>query len=140
MKMNFKSSKKSKDCKRSFIASVLLFIFMLSLSSIVYASSYTTTVDFRKDYNGSVREFNGNNIRYTATMSSDKKNYSGTYVVRLDRESGIWAFEVGRKTLKRVGPGKAEWSNVGSGRYRLGFEKADDNVWLSSKNVVIKNY
>ena len=140
MKTNSKKFKTSKNNKRSIIASVLLFILMLSMSGIVYASSYTTTVDFRKNYNGAVRDFNGNNIRYSATMSSDKKNDTGTYVVRLDRESGIWAFEVGHKTLKRVGAGSADWSNVGSGRYRIGFEKDDDNVWLSSKNVVIKNY
>ncbi len=113
---------------------------MLSISSVVYASSYNTTVNFRKDYNGAVREFNGQNIRYLATMSSDKSNDTGRYTVRLDRSAGLWSYEIGRKSLLRVGKGQAEWTNVGPGKYRIGFEKADDDIWLSSKDVVISNF
>lgn len=131
---------KLNDSKRNLIAAILLFVLMLSISSVVYASSYTTTVSFKNNYSGKTREFNGQNIMYSATMSSSKSNDSGTYTVALDRASGIWAFEVGSKTLKRVGYGEAKWSNVGSGEYRLSFYKSSDGVELSSKNVVIKNY
>ncbi len=126
--------------KRSIAAAILMFVFMLSLCGTAYASSYKTTVKFKNPYSGVCRSYDGNNIRYSATMKSSKANDSGTYVVVLERGSGVWAFEVGRKTLKRVGYGKAEWSNVGKGEYRVSFEKSNDGVILSSNNVCIENY
>lgn len=125
---------------RNIAAAILLFVFMLSLSSAVYANSYQTTVSFKNSYSGKTREFNGQNIMYSATMKSSKKNDKGTYEIALDRASGIWAFEVGRKTLNRVGNGTAKWSNVGSGKYRVSFYKSSDGVELSSDNIIIKNY
>lgn len=135
-----KESKRNISKHRNVVAAILLFVFMLSLSSAVYANSYHTTVSFKNSYSGKTREFNGQNIMYSATMKSSKKNDKGTYDIALDRESGIWAFEVGRKTLNRVGDGTAKWSNVGSGKYRLSFYKLSDGVELSSDNIIIKNY
>lgn len=125
---------------KSIIAAILLFAAMLSISSGVYASSYTTYVKFKNNYSGECREFNGQNIMYSATMSSSKKGDTGTYTVGLDRANGIWAFEVGSKTLKRVGKGSASWSNVGPGEYRVSFYKSSDGITLTSNDVVIKNY
>ncbi len=126
--------------KRTLIAAMLLFIFMLSMSGVAYASSYTTSVKFTNPYSGTMRSFDGNHIRYSATMSSSKKNDTGKYTIALDRESGIWAIEVGSKELQRVGYGEAKWSNVGPGKYRLSFYKNSDGVTLSSSYVVFQNY
>ena len=138
--MKFCTFKKITKEKRSIIAAILLFIFMLSISGMVYASSYTTYVSFTNPYVGTVRSFNGNNIRYCATMKSSKSNDTGTYEITLQRKSGIWAQDVGSKTLKRVGYGEAKWSNVGSGKYRLSFYKSSDGVTLSSSKVLFENY
>lgn len=140
MKENFKR-KMNTDKMRSMIASVLLFIFMISMCSFAYASSYNTTVKFKNTYSGQMRSFNGTNISYSATMKSSKKNDTDTYTVYLEKESGIWALDVGTpKTLKRVGAGTAKWPDVGKGNFRITFGKKSDGVTLSSDNVVIKNY
>ncbi len=107
--------KKSVFEKRGVIAAILLFVIMISACSGVYASSYTSRVEFKNNYVGKERKFDGQNIMYSATMDSSKDGDTGTYIVALDRCSGIWCFEVGRKTLKRVGYGSAKWSNVGAG-------------------------
>ncbi len=141
MKNNFKIKSTNQNSKRSLIAAILLFIFMLSLCSVAYASSYSTTVKFKNPYAGSMRSFNGNNIKYSATMSSSAKNDKGTYTIYLQKKSGIWAFDVGTpKKLARVGYGTAKWPDVGSGDYRLYFDKSSDGVTLSSNNVTIANY
>ncbi|MBE6816201.1 MAG: hypothetical protein E7520_00650 [Ruminococcaceae bacterium] len=136
-------TEKADNCKKNksqIIATLLLFIFMLSMSSAVYASSYTTYVKFKHPYSGVTRSFDGNNIKYSATMKSSKSNDTGKYTVTLQRKSGLWALDVGHKTLNRVGAGTAKWSNVGPGNYRLHFDKTNDGYTLSSNNVVIKNY
>lgn len=140
MKTKVKSKITQKSNKRSIIAAMLLFVLMLSMSSMAYASSYSTYVKFKNPYAGATREFTGDDIRYSATMKSDKKNDTGKYTVYLQRESGIWALDVGEKECKRVGYSKVDWSNVGSGKYRLYFYKTSDGVTLSSDDVVIKNY
>ena len=128
------------DKKKSLIASILLFIFMLSLSSVAFASSYTSTLKFKEECFGDVRTFNGSNIMYSTKTKSSKANDKGTYTVTLERESGIFCLYVGSKTLNRVGTGTAKWSNVGSGSYRLVFTKTNDGITVSSDNVIIKNY
>ncbi|MFR7828371.1 MAG: hypothetical protein ACLU23_01150 [Eubacterium sp.] len=138
MKTNLKSKLNN---KKSLIAAVLLFVFMLSICTGAYASSYNTTVKFKNPYEGSMRSFDGKNIKYSATMKSSKSKDTGTYEVILQKESGIWALDVGDWVkLKRVGSGSAKWSNCGKGKFRIAFYKSSDGVTLSSDNVVIANY
>ncbi len=70
--------------KKSIIASVFLLIFMLSLCSAVYASSYTSTLAFKAPYSGATRSFDGQNIQYTAITYSDVPEYkANVYSVAL---------------------------------------------------------
>lgn len=96
---------------------------MLSLTGVAYVISYSTTVKFKSVHSGAMREFNRENISYSATMNSSKSNDTGTYTVYLERKSEILATDVGHKTLNRVGKGSANWSNVGAQKYRLSFKK-----------------
>lgn len=134
------NNRSKKENKKSLIAAIMLFVFMLSMGSAVYASSYSTTVKFKNPYIGVQREYDGDNIRYTATMKSSKANDKGKYTVILQRISGMWAIDVGSSDCNRVGKSDVKWSSVGPGEYRLYFYKTQDGVTLSSDNVKIANY
>lgn len=127
---------------KGIIASMLLLVFMLSSCFAVYASSYSTTVAFKAPYSGATRSFDGQNIQYTASTSSDNPDYIvKVYYVSLYRKKAIGSTLVGTSTeLQRDGTANVKWSNVGSGKYYIYFSKATDGIYVRSKNVVIKNY
>lgn len=128
--------------KKSIIASVFLLIFMLSLCSAVYASSYTSTLAFKAPYSGATRSFDGQNIQYTAITYSDVPEYkANVYSVALYRKNFIGSSLVGEsENLKRDGYADVKWSNVGPGKYYLFFSKANDNIYVRSNKVIIRNY
>lgn len=127
---------------KSLVASSLALVIMLSCCIAVYASSYTTMVSFQGEHEGAVREFDGQNIRYTATTYSSMPEYiNKVYFVSLYRKKLIGASLIGKSDeLPRDGSAKVEWSNVGEGKYYLYFTKARDGINVRSDNVVIKNY
>lgn len=128
--------------KKSIISSIFLLIFMMSLCSVVYASSYTSTLAFKAPYSGATRSFDGQNIQYTASTYSDVPEYiANTYTVALYRKNFIGSSLIGKsKELKRDGTADVKWSNVGPGKYYLFFSKASDNIYVRSNKVIIRNY
>lgn len=126
--------------KKTIYMAFISVILMLAFSCTVFASSYTTTVQFKVARQGATRSFNGNDIKYSATTTvSFVHATNDKYTVELYRKRFIGADYIGKKTLDRQGYNSCKWSNVGSGNYYLYFSKANDNVVITSNDVVIKN-
>lgn len=115
---------------------------MIFSCTSAYASSYSTTLKFQGEHKGTVRSFDGQNIRYKATTWSDQPNYiNKIYHASLYRKNFIGETFIGKsEELQRDGSSQVDWSNVGKGKYYLYFTKARDGINVHSNNVTIANY
>jgi Prealbumin-like fold domain len=119
-------------------------IMLFAFSSVVFASSYSTTFTFSSTLTGATRYFDGTNVSfYTkyATSSPSKHATNKTYTASLYRDNS-WAADdkIGTVTLTRDTSGTAKWSGVGAGNYYVYLSKAIDGITLTSSKVTISNY
>lgn len=131
--------KSTKKLSQAFLPIILIF----ALSITAFASSYSSTFEFKVGRETPVRNYTGQNISFSATSSQDwqcSQNYY--YEVQLWR-SIPWARDskIGTvSNMPREGYKQAKWSNVGPGDYYFNLSKANDGVTLKSSDVKMKNY
>ena len=116
-------------------------LLIVILSCMAFTSTYYTTLNIKVAVQGPTRYYNGQNLQYSATTSVDwhhKTNHY--YTVALYRKNFIGASYIGSKNLLRDGHGIINWSNIGPGNYYTYTSKANDDVRLTSDNVIIRNY
>lgn len=86
--------------KKTIYMAFISVILMLAFSCTVFASSYTTTVQFKVARQGATRSFNGNDIKYSATTTvSFVHATNDKYTVELYRKRFIGADYIGKKHL-----------------------------------------
>lgn len=115
--------RKNRTILSIFITVVAIAFFTVQVS----ASSYDSSGDFKVSMTSPWREFNENNITIETWATSSGTNYTITdFTVKLQRKTWYGYTTVGTATLPKEGYGKATWTNVGAGTYRLYYSRAND--------------
>jgi hypothetical protein len=128
---------------RNSLAAVSLTFASFSFVGIVFASSYTTSFNFSKEFQGQVRSFDGKNIQFVSSYAQSlprPHSVNKYYSVELHREKIGPDDYIGKVQLRRDSSGTAKWSSVGPGKYYVYLLKANDGVTLVDNNVKIENY
>ncbi|HFK1465097.1 TPA: hypothetical protein ACGXKN_005120 [Bacillus cereus] len=101
-----------------------------TLATIAQAASFSTTFDFTAGLTGPYRSFpNAKNINVdTTSQAATKGAANSTFTVSLQRQTWYGYTTIGTTTHPRNGSKTSNWTNVGSGDYRIYLEKAADSI------------
>jgi hypothetical protein len=122
---------------------ILVVLIIFSIPIVVFASSYTSTLDLYSTWQGATRVYSGNNI----TIDCDSSTFpvwpieSYFYTVKLYRNNPWWIGDdyIGSSSFPVNGYQSATWTNVGSGNYYFVFIKAVDFNWTYADPVHMCN-
>lgn len=118
---------------------------MLAIPSMVFASSYSSSLSFDSNLHGQARSFDGQNLTMSidaySTTSGTTYPASSYFTATLYRYHS-WASDdyIGSASYKRDGYTSKTWSNVGSGSYYWDFSKAIDGWWVKADSGDVKMY
>lgn len=100
--------------------------------SLQARSWYGTRFSFASTYSTGSYSFDGNSVGIEMNCSA-----TGGGVFSVSLVNASTGHIVGSATFQRNGFNKADWTNVGPGRYRFMFSKAADGVVVSCSNVAM---
>lgn len=125
--------------KLLFVAVILIIAVLLPLG--IFASSYTSTLNFTATCTGPTRNYTGQDMNISMSCTTDTPPYHPVqdFRVELYRSNFLGPTYIGSTRFLRAGSNSAAWTNVGSGDYYFYFSKAIDNYYVDSGNVLMCN-
>lgn len=118
--------------------SVAALVVLILLPTVVFASSYWSTLSFKGEHRGATRWYSENNVGISMTAyttTPQQPHHATIFAAELYRKNFIGFSFIGEATFPRNGYNSSTWTNVGSGNYYYWFIKARDGVVVRSNNV-----
>ena len=127
MKVRFKKS-----------LSLVLFLALLLVPTVAYASTYNTSYSFTCSLEGTSRSFSAGTLKFNFyDCSQDTQGFyhpsSSTFTVKLYQDDFMKNPYIGSQTISRTGGGTAKWTHMAAHNYFIDLEKSTDGCRLKGR-------